>query len=112
MKKFRLTIRDEVQKKWSTLSDSLEDDLDDFAKKLFGKGVITKGARKKKDYNAMMDAFVNGMDHLTTVQEYKDHCSTLLAILTDIGGNAGTTGDELKGLWNIAVKKEHGFDFL
>ena len=103
----------ELKKIWSILSDNLEDDLDEFAQKLYEKNIITKGTRKKKDYEVMMDKFVGFMDLLKTEEEYKDHCCILLAILDGIGGAATRIGANLRESWKIAVKDKHGIaDFV
>ena len=59
MNKLRLAIRDEVTSKWVKLGDSLKDDIEEFADKLFEKNIITKGARKNKDLKALMDNFTD-----------------------------------------------------
>ena len=39
-----------------------------------------------------MDEFINALTFCETVQECKDHCSTLINVLTDIGGVARKAG--------------------
>ena len=98
---------------WATLKDSLEHEMDDFAAKLFAKGIIGRGVRKNKNYEAMMDAFVTAMALFETVEDFKEYCSKLLDILKDIGGTAvERTGATLKESWNTAVRREYGIDFL
>ena len=95
---------------WSSLGDSVEDEMEDFATMLFEKEIIGRRARNAKDYNAMMDSFIKCMIHFTTAQEYQDHCSSLLDILADIGGPAKKAGNKLRGSWNTAVKDKVGID--
>ena len=112
LNKLRLTIRGELTKKWSVLGDSLENDMKEFPSKLYEKDIITKGTRKEQDYKITMDAYINSMELLTTVEEYDDHCSSLLLILADIGGPANKIGNQLKESWKSAVKEKCGIDFL
>ena len=98
---------------WSIISGSVEKEVVDFAQMLFGKKIIGRRARDAKDLNAMLDGFINCMALVTTVQEYKDNCSILLDILTDIGGFAERTGDALRASWKTAVKDKVGIaDFF
>ena len=108
----KLTLRDELIKKWSILSENLEEDLDKFAEKLFEKGIISMGARRKKSYGAMMDTFIASMNVCDTVEQLDDHCSKLLDILDDIGGAASRIGASLGMSWRTAVKNKYGIDFL
>ena len=108
----RRTLEDELIKIWSTLSGNLEDEIDEFAKKLYEKGIIGKGVRKTKDCQAMMDTFVSSMAVFDTIEKFEGHCSTLLDILADIGGAAKITGTTLWKSWKIAVKNKYGIEFL
>ena len=105
-------MKGELTKMWVTLADILEDEIDRFANMLYEKDIIAKGARDKKEYNVMMDAFINSMAALDTIEKIENHCSTLLDILSDIGGAAKTTGANLRKSWRIAVKNEYGIEFL
>ena len=86
--------------------------MDDFADLLFEKGIISRGTRRSKDYNDIMDEFVNVLTFLETVQECKDHCSTLIDVLTDVGGAPRRTGVALSKKLNSSVKDKVGIDFL
>ena len=97
---------------WSTLSDNLENEIDEFTKKLYEKEIIGKGVRKAKNYEAMMDEFMSSMDGFGTVEEFEGHCSTLLDILADIGGGAKTIGAALGKSWKIAVENKIGIEFV
>ena len=97
---------------WAKLSDSVEDEMDDFSKKLFEKDVIAKGVRKSKDYNKIMDAFLSAMPLFETVKDFQDHCLKLLNVLMELGGNPARSGDALKKSWNTAIKDKFGIDFL
>ena len=112
LSQLRRTLKGELTKIWSTLSDNLEDEIDRFAKRLYEKEIIGKGARDKKEYNTMMDAFISSMAVFDTIEKIEDHCSTLLDILADIGGAAKITGANLRKSWKIAVKNEYGIKFL
>ena len=96
---------------WTILSDSVEQEMEDFAGILFAKKIIGKRARNAKDCDAMLDGFIKCMALFKTVQEFQDHCSILVDILADIGGPAGRTGDSLKESWKVAVKDKLGIDF-
>ena len=85
--------------------------MDDFANMLFEKGIISRGARKSKDFNTMMDAFISIMDMFKSFKEYKEHCLTLLAILDDIGGGARLTSRRLKESWETVVRDTVMIDF-
>ena len=112
LNQLRRTLKGELTKMWSTLADILEDEIDRFANRLYEKDIIAKGARDKKEYNVMMDAFISSMAALDTTEKIENHCSTLLDILSDIGGAAKTTGANLRKSWRIAVKNEYGIEFL
>ena len=112
LNKLRLTLKGELTKIWAILSDNLEDEIDEFAKKLYEKEIIGKRARKMKDYETMMDTFVSSMAVFDTVEKFEGHCSTLLDILADIRGAAKITGATLRQSWKIAVKNECGIKFL
>ena len=61
----------------------------------------------------MMNAFEAAMAFFKTVQEFKDHCCTLLDILANMKGIAiKLSGTTLKESWNTAVRREYGIDFL
>ena len=111
MTQLRHAIAEELRKIWHTLSVNVEDDMDDFANMLFEKDIITKGARKSKDFNAIMDVFVSTMDTFESVKEYKEHCSALLTILDDIGGGARRTSRRLKESWKTVVRDTVMIDF-
>ena len=104
------TIKDELVGMWSIVSDSVEDEMEDFAMMLFEKRIIGQRARDGKDCNKMMSSFIKCMATFTTAQEYQDHCSTLLNILADIGGPAIRAGDRLRDSWNTAVKDKVGIE--
>ena len=112
MKKLRQTIKDEVTGISATLHDNVRASMDDFADLLFEKGVISRGVKRSKDYGAIMDEFVNALTFCETVQECKDHCSTLIDVLTDIGGVARKAGVALSKKWNSSVKDKVRIDFL
>ena len=112
LNQLRRTLKGELTKMWARLADILEDEIDRFANRLYEKDIIAKGARDKKEYNIMMDAFVSSMAVLDTIEKMENHCSTLLDILSDIGGAAKTTGANLRKSWGIAVKNEYGIEFL
>ena len=112
LNQLRRTLKGELTKVWARLADILEDEIDRFANRLYEKDIIAKGARDKKEYNIMMDAFVSSMAVLDTIEKMENHCSTLLDILSDIGGAAKTTGANLRKSWGIAVKNEYGIEFL
>ena len=46
------------------------------------------------------------------MQECKDHCSTLIDVLTDVGGAPRRTGVALSKKLNSSVKDKVGIDFL
>lgn len=108
----RQIIKDEVVKIWAKLSDSLEDEMEEFAKQLFEKGFIGKGALKKTNYNTLMGAFSSGMDLFNKEKEYKDHCRDLLDILDEMKGNVKKVGTALRKAWNAAVKDKFGCKFM
>ena len=112
LSQLRRTLKGELTKIWSTLSDNLEGEIDRFAKRLYEKEIIGKGARDKKEYNTMMDAFISSMAVFDTIEKIEDHCSILLDILADIEGAAKITGANLRKSWKIAVKNEYGIEFL
>ena len=70
IKKLRQTIKDEVNRISATLHDNVRASMDDFADLLFEKGIISRGTRRSKDYNDIMDEFVNVLTFLETV-----HCA-------------------------------------
>ena len=111
MTQLRHAIAEELRKIWHTLSVNVEDDMDDFANMLFEKDIITRGARKSKDFNTMMDVFVSTMDTFESVEEYKEHCSAFLTILDDIGGGARRTSRRLKESWKTVVRDAVMIDF-
>ena len=98
--------------RWATLSESVEDKMDDFSKQLFEKGVIPKEVRKSKDYNKVMDTFLSAMPLFETVKEFQDHCLKLVDVLIRLGGDATRNGIALKDSWNTAVKDKFGINFL
>ena len=104
MTQLRHVIAEELRKIWHTLSANVEDDMDDFANMLFEKDIITRGARKSKDFNTMMDVFISTMDTFKSVEEYKEHCSALLMILDHIGGGARRTSHHLKESWKTVMR--------
>ena len=112
MKKLRQTIKDEVEGISATLHDNVRASMDDFAELLFEKGIISRGTRRSKDYNDIMDEFLNVLTLLETEQECKEHCSTLIDVLTDIGGAPRRTGVALSKKLNSSVKDKVGIDFL
>ena len=112
IKKLRQAIKDMVDGISATLHDNVRASMDDFADLLFEKGIISKGVKRSKDYDAIMDEFVNALTFCETVQECKDHCSTLIDVLTDIGGVARKAGVALSKKWNSSVKDKVGIDFL
>ena len=112
LSQLRRTLKGELTKMWVTLADILEDEIDRFANRLYEKDIIAKGARDKKEYNVMMDVFISSMAVLDTIKKIENHCSTLLDILSDIGGAAKTSGANLRKSWRIAVKNEYGIEFL
>ena len=77
----RRTLKGELTKMWARLADILEDEIDRFANRLYEKDIIAKGARDKKEYNIMMDAFISSMAVLDTIENIENHCSTLLDII-------------------------------
>ena len=86
--------------------------MDEFVELLYQKDIIGQGVRRSKDYNAIMDEFVNALTYCETVDECKDHCSTLIDVLTDIGGIARKAGIALRKKWNSSVKDKVRIDFL
>ena len=112
MKKLRQAIKDEVDGISATLHDNVRASMDDFADLLFEKGIISRGTRRSKDYNDIMDEFVNALTFFETVQECKDHCYKLIDVLTDIGGVARIAGVALSRKLNSSVKDKVGIDFL
>ena len=104
-------IAKELHKIWHTLRLNVEDDMDDFADKLFEKNIISRGVRKSNDFNKMMNAFVSTMDTFKTIEKCKEHCSTLLTILDDIEGGARRTSRSLKESWETAVRCIIKIDF-
>ena len=112
MKKLRQTIKDEVTGISATLHDNVRASMDDFAELLFEKGIISRGTRRSKDFNYIMDEFINVLTVLLeTEQECKEHCSTLIHALTDIGGAPRRTGVALSRKLNSSVKDKVGIDF-
>ena len=111
-KKLKQTLKSELIKIWSKLSDNLENEIDEFTKKLYENKIIGKGLRKTKNYEEMMDMFISSMDGFDTMQEFEGHCSTLLDILADIGGGAKIIGAALGKSWKIAVESKYGIRFL
>ena len=110
LEKLWQTIKDGLVGMWSMLGGSVEEEMKDFATMLFEKEIIGWRARKDRDYEAMMDSFIQCMATFTTVQEYQHHCSTLLDILADIGGPAKKSGNKLRDSWNTAVKDKVGIE--
>ena len=112
VKRLRQAIKDEVERISATLHENVRASMDDFADMLFEKGVISQGIRRSKDYNAIMDEFVNALTFLETVQDCKDHCCKLIDVLTEVGGVARMAGVALSKKWNSSVKVKVGIDFL
>ena len=86
--------------------------MDDFVELLFQKRLISRGAKRSKDYNAIMDEFLNALTLFETVQKCKNHCSKLIDVLTDVGGPATMAGGVLREKWNSSMKDNVGIDFL
>lgn len=94
--------------KWTAVIGSVENEIEDFARKLFEKKIIGPRARDDKKLDAMLDGFIKCMDIFETVKECQDHCSDLLGILADIGGPAVRMSDVLRDLWRTAVSDKVG----
>ena len=71
---------------------------------LFEKDIISRNVRKSKDFDTMMDKYISIMVTFKSVEEYKEHCLTLLAILDDIGGGARRTSRSLKESWKDIIE--------
>lgn len=112
MPKLRHTIVSELTGMWATLSDSLYSDMDGFADKLYAKGIISRGLRRERSYSDIMDSFVATMQFFKTVGDFQKHCSTLIHILTELGGTAAASGAALRDAWNTAIRDKFGITFL
>ena len=106
------TIKDELVHVWAKLGNSIEGAIDGFANKLYEKEIIGQGTRNSKDYNRMMDDFIDTMDTFETIDEYEKHCEDLLSVLMELGGNSKRWSKRLRRSWKDAMNDKFNIEFL
>ena len=63
---------------------------------LFGVGLISTGARRRKSYDAIISEFYAGLDLKREISNVVNHCKKFLAVFYKLGGPYKDAGDLLK----------------
>ncbi len=97
---------------YSGISDAVENNMEEFTKKLYSKQTITKAARKSHNYSQVTDDFWAYLSLTNSIQDIETHCLDFIESLQAIGGAASLAADTLGRKWQEDVNKELAISFL
>ena len=97
---------------YSTLSDTVENDMEKLTEELFSRQIIGKAVKKSMKYSKVMDEFWAGLSWKNTVKDMESHCENFLDSLSAIGPNGRGAADEICKAWQRQVQTKLGIPFL
>ena len=91
---------------YKSLSLALRFCLEDVAKDMFSKGLISESTMTSPNYDTVISEFKTGMKEKENIPQLEDHCRLFLTCLSSQGGPAEAVAEELAEQWKEEVQKE------
>ena len=105
-------IRDTHTSLYATISESVEDNMEMLVAELFSRSIISKAARKSKNYSKVTNEFWAGLLFKKSVKDIESHCVEFLESLQAIGPIGRGAADELGNKWQTEVQRKLAISFL
>ena len=80
--------------------------LEDIAKDMFSKGLISESTMTTPNYDTVISEIKTGMKEKEDIPQLEKHCRLFLTCLTSQGGPAEAVAEELTEQWKDEVQKE------
>ena len=80
--------------------------LEDVAKDMFSKGLISESTTTSPNYDTVISEFKTGMKEKEDTPQLEKHCRLFLTCLSSQGGPAEAVGEDLAEQWKDEVQKE------
>ena len=80
--------------------------LEDVAKDMFSKGLISESTMTTPNYDTVISEFKTGMNEKEDTPQLEKHCRLFLTCLSSQGGPAEAVAEELTEQWKDEVQKE------
>ena len=91
---------------YETLSDALRFCLEDVAKDMFSKGLISESTMTTPNYDTVINEFKTGMKEKEDIPQLEKHCQLFLTSLSSQGGPAEAVAEDLAEQWKEEVQRE------
>ena len=91
---------------YESLSLALRFCLEDIAKDMFSKGLISESTMTTPNYDTVISEFKTGMTEKEDIPQLEKHCRLFLTCLSNQGGPAEAVAEELTEQWKEEVKKK------
>ena len=89
---------------YSSISETVENYIEQFAENLFTKKIIGRAVRNSKKYSKITDEFWAGLTWKNNEEEIESHCNNFLDSLAGIGENGKRAAERLKKAWQEEAK--------
>ena len=93
---------------YSSIGETVENSIEDFANSLFTKKIIGKAVRNSKKYSEITDEFWAGLTWKNNQEEIESHCNNFLDSLAGISENGKRAAEQLKKAWKDEAKTKLG----
>ena len=80
--------------------------LEDVAKDMFSKGLISESTMTSPNYDAVISEFKTGMKEKKDTPQLKKHCQLFLTCLSSQGGPAEVVAEDIQGYHGVHTGKK------
>lgn len=97
---------------YSTISDTVKDNMVKFTEELFSRSVISLSVKNSLNYTKVTDEFWAGLPWKKSVTDIELHCQAFLQSLVAIGPNGAQAAQCLRQSWTDKIQGEMNINFL
>ena len=91
---------------YDSLSLALRFCLEDVAKDMFFKGLMSESTMTSPNYDAVISEFKTGMKEKKDTPQLKKHCQLFLTCLSSQGGPAEVVAEDIQGYHGVHTGKK------